>query len=149
MAKPYPLLVMLTLVPVVSSCQKDSSPAVALDNWWTVDFARNSCRAANSCGVDKDNPGGVQEYINSLKAQFALSSTCRGVDVFDYRGPQYKNEPEPDYKENLLIDYVPGNATQSFSIMGKPSNNIYGKGTLPEIVDRSCAAARGLGARVH
>lgn len=134
---------------LICGCHKQA-PTIAIDNWWTVDYARNSCQIANTCGLDKDNPGGVQDYINSVKAQFAAASSCQGVTVLDYRGPAYKNNPvEPDEKETLIIDYVPNQSVQHFAIMGQPSSNIFASGTVPQIVDRSCIAARGLGANVR
>jgi hypothetical protein len=140
------LLIVLLLLP---GCQNQSGPVVAIDNWWTVDYARNSCKAANACGLDPQDPGKVQEYIDSLKAKFASATICQGVSVFDLRGPAFHDPVVPDKNEMLIIDYIPNRATQSFSIMGKPSNGIRGAGTIDEIVSRSCAAARGLGAKVQ
>ena len=133
----------------VCGCQRQSQPTVVLDNWWTVDFARSGCQRQNACGFDKENPAGVQDYINSLKAQFAAASICRGVTVLDFRGPGQKNPETPNYSEKLIIDYSPNKASQTFSIMGQPSSNIFATGTIQQIVERACIAARGLGARVE
>lgn len=134
---------------VAGACNRESQPTVVIDNWWAVDFAKNSCRAANACGFDKGNPGNVQDYINSLKAQFAATSACRGVTVIDYRGPSFKNPDQPKEHESLIIDYVPNEAVQHFAIMGQPSTNLFGTGSIQQIVERTCVAARGLGARVE
>lgn len=133
----------------LSACGRQAGPAVVIDNWWMVDFARNSCKAANVCGVDPDDPGNVQEYIQNLKAQFAAAPICQGVAVFDYRGPNFHNAVAPKDNEQLIIDYQPNQSVQSFSIMGKPSNGIRGTGTITEIVRRTCVAARGLGGKVQ
>lgn len=143
------VLFIIALV-IVSGCERHSGPSVTIDNWWTVDIAPDTCKITNSCGSDPNDPGGVQEYIDSLKAQFAASATCKGVSVFDYRGPgTHDGKYFPSDGEGLLIDYRPNQAVQHFSIMGSPSNGITGIGTVHEIVERSCTAARGLGAKVQ
>jgi hypothetical protein len=123
--------------------------AVMIDSWWTIDFARNSCRATRACGSDSSNPANVLQYIYALKAEFAASTTCYGVSVFDYRGPKSRNVDQPQRKETLIIDYQPNSAVQSFTIMGQPSSGVSGRGTVGEIVTRTCAAARGLGGKVQ
>lgn len=143
------LVATLTLF-FTGACRRESQPTVVIDSWWTVDFARNSCRSVSACGFDKDNPGNVHDYINNLKAQFAVAAVCRGVTVLDYRGPSYKTNPDmPKEYESLIVDYVPNESAQNFSIIGHPSTNVFGSGTIQEIVDRACVAARGLGARVQ
>jgi hypothetical protein len=124
-------------------------PAVSIDSWWMIDFARNSCQATKACGSDADNPANVLQYIDALKAEFAVSTSCYGVSVFDYRGPRTRNPVEPKEKETLIIDYQPNAAAQSFSIVGQPSNGISSRGTVRDIVSRTCAAARGLGGKVQ
>lgn len=136
----------------LAGCNKERSPVVVIDDWWTIDYAKNACASDPSHCTDTNDPGGVLDYIDRLKAQFAASSTCKGVSVFDYRGPNVEppsGMPTDDNREQLIIDYQPGQATQSFAIMGKPSNKIAGEGSIEQIVTRTCSAARGLGANVQ
>jgi hypothetical protein len=123
--------------------------AISIDAWWMIDFARNSCQASRSCGADPANPGKVLQYIDTLKEEFAASPSCLGVSIFDYRGPKSQNPQEPKDKETLIIDYQPNAAVQRFSITGQPSNGISGSGTVNDIVNRTCVAARGLGGRIQ
>ena len=144
--------VLLIALFATAACDKQRPSVVVIDDWWTIDYAKSACEREKSLCADPDDPGGVLDYIDRLKAQFAASPTCHGVSVFDYRGPNAERPsgmPTNDDGEQLIINYQPGRSTQSFTIMGKPSNKIAGEGSFEQIVTRTCEAARGVGAKVQ
>ena len=114
----------------LAACNRERKPTVVIDDWWTIDYAKNACAREPSLCTNPNDPGGVLDYIDRLKTQFAASPTCKGVSVFDFRGPNVERPaamPTDHDREQLIIDYQPGHSTQSFTIRGSRRTTLPGK----------------------
>ena len=136
----------------VSGCDK-REPAIVIDSWWTIDYARNWCATHSNCGSDRDNPAGVLDYISKLKSAFALEATCHGVQIIEFLGPdtasRHKAGAMAQPHEMLMIDYVPNNPIQHWGIEGAPSAGIGGIDSIDQIVKKTCETARAVGGKVQ
>jgi hypothetical protein len=119
MARGLCLLLFVVGVVFTADAQSGAEPVVVIDDWWNVDYAKNSCVSAmqwdkenstlvaqvgcdsvTSCPemtpvVDAcrfDPVGNLNNFETELLAQFASNAHCREVQIATYKGPK---EPNP------------------------------------------------------
>ncbi|HTU35176.1 MAG TPA: hypothetical protein VMF66_15340 [Candidatus Acidoferrum sp.] len=100
---------------LLSACRRKRA-VVVLDDWWSVDYARNAC----AMGALKDEPAcldpkqAVLSYENLVESAFAADPACNGLVLTHFAGPEgTKLAADATARPNgtgwqVMIDFVPG-----------------------------------------
>ena len=134
-----------------TSCANER-PTVAINHWWNLDFAKNSCRNMKSsqdpCVGDPTIE--VTDFEARLVTAFASEPGCAKVVLI---GPSGKASLKPFW--SLMIDFVPGKPAQDWTIVHTIDQHKQwtrirkGEGKPDTIARAVCAAVNGTGASVQ
>ena len=132
-----------------------ASPALILDTWWDVDYAKNACRGNSEPACD-DPVAAVQVFEAELLTQFAAQPSCKGIHVSKFSDPT-KNPNIAASKDlsggpswSISLNFMAGAKTQDWAMVLGPDNRVVrqGHGTPIEIARNVCAIIKNQGADI-
>jgi hypothetical protein len=135
-----------------SAVAQSNEPVVVLDSWWSVDYAKNMCSRTNACSVDP--AAEAMNFEDRLATQLAANRQCSGVFVAKYRGRNFDHDKttmdalqkRPHW--TLIIDYIPGQETQSWWLRLEGGPHTQGEGDPKEIAGNVCSILTERGAKI-
>jgi hypothetical protein len=135
-----------------SAVAESNEPVVVLDSWWSVDYAKNMCSRKNACSVDP--AAEAMNFEDRLATQLAANRQCSGVFVAKYRGRNFDHDKttmdalqkRPHW--TLIIDYIPGQETQSWWLRLEGGPHTQGEGDPKEIAGNVCSILTERGAKI-
>jgi hypothetical protein len=138
-------------------CSKPAVPTVVLDDWWNVDYAKQSCNdstPANRTACEAGAVMEVREFERLLATEFASNSACQSVRLVQYEGP---TDTRPEAVEAvsakpsfLMLDYIPGTKQQRWTMATRAEHSAAteGSGDAREIAATVCVIVRQRGAEI-
>ena len=155
----YAILVLVCLISAPAKAVASPSP-ILIDDWWNVDFARNSCNGTSSVPDQPecrfvDAVADIQNFEDSMLTFMIRDPQCSGVRVARYAGPKAPLDPavaevmKQAGHWTLLIIYHPGVTRQQWELKrDQPSIFTKGEGDPKQVANDLCSIANGRGARV-
>jgi hypothetical protein len=115
-------------------------------------FCAQAARRKAAC-MPADPGGGIHDFLARLMTSFGASPGCKGIDVVNYGGPDAPISREAEKAMSathwsLMLDFDPGQPSQSWTLVGPKSQQLDGKGNEGEIAGTVCAIVGGGGARI-
>jgi hypothetical protein len=135
-----------------SAVAQSNEPVIVLDSWWSVDYAKNMCLRTNACSVDP--AAEAMNFEDRLATQLAANRHCSGVFIAKYRGRNFDHDKttmdalqkRPHW--TLIIDYIPGQETQSWWLRLEGGPHTQGEGDQKEIAGNVCSIVTERGAKI-
>ncbi len=145
------ILALLGTVIATATAEARGAPVVAIDYQWLKANAEFWCEFPDSAAPACSLPGSaVGDFIRTLETRISIEPLCHGITFFldDPSHPSRKWPQSTDYW--LMIDFVPGHASQSWTAVPIALDNTWfeGKGTPKAIARDLCAAISGRGGSV-
>jgi len=151
----------IAVAALLAACGAATSESViVLDDWWSVDFAKATCRDANFNGswiTSCASAGPLREvgsFEDEITTQFAAHTACAGVSIVRYEGPlvaSSKATTEAISKPHwsFSMNFIPGARRQEWSMIHSVSYVFTkGEGDPREVARDVCSIAKGQGARI-
>ena len=139
--------------------QANKEPVVVIDDWWEKDFAKAGCDQQEAFAKEKnpyakpcliDPQTEVQNFNLQLDALFSSNSLCKGI-AFIHCGPDqtgnWKKTCANGHQWSLIIDYVVGDVSQSWGLVGSVLTK--GSGEPIDIVRTVCSVVNKKGGSVE
>jgi len=101
-----------------------------MDSWWNVDYARNGC-AMRKSGVNPclgDPTGEVKDYESQIATTWAADSVCQGLTLVGFDSHS-DHETRGAIEFQIMLDYVPGAANQSWTMTSRKTLKVVATGT--------------------
>jgi hypothetical protein len=121
-----------------------------VDNWWTMDLAKNGCelRAARGNPCIGEPVAEVRDFEAQLGASFVEDTSCHGVVLATDNGPVgQSSKVAPRANWRLVLDFTVGGASQLWSMVPRTGNTVLttGQGNPKEIAHSICAVVNHTG----
>lgn len=135
-----------------SAVAESNEPVIVLDSWWSVDYAKNKCSKSNACSVDP--AAEAMNFEDRLAAQLAAHRQCSGVFIVKYRGGNFDHDKtimdalQKRPRWTLIIDYIPGQETQSWWLRLEDGPRTQGEGDPKEIAGKACSIVTERGGKI-
>ncbi len=136
----------LSLFVCLTGCAKKT--AIRLDDWWNVDYAKNTCQSLSRSGTPciGDPTAEVRNFEREIGTAITSDSRCHDITVISYAGPNAPASENVATQWQLMLDFVPGQATQSWSMLHKSDRSVTtGQGTAKDIALSVCAVVKHVG----
>jgi hypothetical protein len=142
----------LVTLAVLSACTRKQA-SVSIDDWWSVDYAKNNCemmaQGGHQCANDPKEE--VRDFEMAITGAFATDPACNGVSLTSFGTNHVAGAPNsklsPDWQ--LMLDFDDGSQPQAWTLVHHPDlRTIKGKGTAKEIAHSICMVAAGRGGLV-
>jgi hypothetical protein len=155
MSTPKTLALFLLAFFVSSSACTKKEPIVVIDDWWNVDFAKDSCLSraniGDPCGSDPVLE--VRDFEAQFRTSFASDPLCHGVILADYSGPKGvasqaasgADTSKADWQ--LMLDFIVGEPSQSWTLVHRGQTST-GQGSPREIMHTVCGVVQQTGGSV-
>jgi hypothetical protein len=131
-------------------CRK-KEPIVVIDDWWNVDFAKNSCdrRAASNDPCTGDPVVEVRDFESQLRTFFTSDPRCQGIILAAFGPGQAasKAASEADTSKadwQLMLDFSVGQTSQGWTMVHHGQTST-GQGQPKDVVQAVCAIVRQAG----
>jgi hypothetical protein len=150
------MLSVLGISVFLFACTKRES-IVTVNDWWSVDFAKNGCEL----GVANGNPycagldpaAEVRNFEQEMSTFFATDSSCHGVVLATYSGPVEGRSSNAASKSawTLMMNFTVGQTSQYWSMTRHTGDNSYttGHGNPKEMAHSICAVVNHIGGSIQ
>jgi hypothetical protein len=145
----------LAVLLLLTACGRQEQKRIVIDDWYNVDFVKDRCSIPAfavyfpNC-ADADPTFQVRGFEDRLRTAFASESKCHGITVVTYGGPRKAHTPARGRDDwSLMIDFAPGQQSQSWTLVGENPNYMTSDGTADQIATRVCTAVAHQGALIE
>jgi hypothetical protein len=143
--------VMIAAGILLAACARPQ-PTVVIDDWWNVDYAKNSCRAAanpDQCAIAI--VAEVRSLEDAIATELASNADCKGVRLARFEGPNGTPPATIDAMKanywSLTLDVTTAAPSQHWGLIQRDNAHVFGGVDTPaQIASKVCAIANGRGA---
>jgi len=108
----------------------EKEPTVLGDGGWNVDYAKNVCesrrQSATPCLTDPTSE--VRDYELQIRTEWAANPICHGLRLVGF-GQSVSADEDKAIEFQLMLDYVPGESKQSWTVTNRKALTQVATGT--------------------